>query len=446
MLRRFSDQEAALWFIFSSVLAVQSLASFGFTPSFARLLAYARAGAEVEQMRDLRQGNAIGQGETNWRSIERLCTCMRRVFAVVSLVAMGLMLTVGTAVMWRPLAEQGHQLPSWIAWGAIVLVSTASLWGNYYLACLQGMDHVAETRRWETLVSVAGILTGFVVLLAGGRLLALILSNQLWALAGVLVNRGLCRRVHGGSFARLPRLAWDSGVFTVIWQSAWKNGLTGVLTLGLIQATGIIQAQSGNATATATYVFTLRIVTLLGQLSQAPFLSKLPELARLRAAGDTVKLFSLLRRGMLLAHWSLVGGLVVLPLVAPPVLTWLKSRSVEFDPVLWGLFSLNLFFERWSGMLQQVRNLTNRPLEHYGMFGYFGVNLTVLLLTHDALEMYAFPVAMLAAQLLFAIWLGSVAAYRTLRVKPLNFERGLALPAFAVLALSSFWLLLRPHS
>jgi hypothetical protein len=118
---------------------------------------------------------------------------------------------------------------------------------------------------------------------------------------------------------------------------------------------------------------------------------------------------------------------------------------VVFDPTLWTLFALNLFFDRYTGMLQQVRNLTNKPAEHIGMIGYATVYLTILIIALPRVKMYAFPLAMLGAQVLFALWFGGIVAYRTLKVNPLRFERKLAIPSFlAVLGLAC-WLLLKDH-
>ncbi len=444
VLRQFDAPQAALWFVFSSALAVQGLLNFGFAPSFARLLAYARAGGEVEDMADLQHGNSISTtAGVNWRSVARLLATMHRVFVWLGLASAALMATVGTGAMLKPLAAAGNSVPGWAAWGVVVLVSSLSLGGSLYGVFLLGMNHVTLLRRAEAVTGLAGILSSFLVLLLGGNVLALVIANQFWVVAGIVLNAWLCRRVEAGRFARLEPAPWEPTVFRLVWDSAWKNGITSVMTAGLVQVTGLLQAQVDNPAQTATYLFTLRLIGMLSQVAQAPFLSKIPELARLRAGGKLDEQTRLLRRGMRLSHWVLVLGLVSFPLVAPWALAMVRSRSVAFDPLLWAIFAANTFFERYSAMLHQVRNLTNQPAEHWGMLGYFTVNVGTLLLTHRAWGMYAFPAAMLAAQLLFAVWYAARVAYRVLGVRPFVFERALALPPFGLLVLVNAWFVLQ---
>jgi hypothetical protein len=99
------------------------------------------------------------------------------------------------------------------------------------------------------------------------------------------------------------------------------------------------------------------------------------------------------------------------------------TRTLVFDPALWSLFALNLFFERHGGMLNQIRNLTNRPLEHVGIAGFFTINILLIAVWHDSLGIYTYPAALLGTQLLFSIWFSAATAYPVIGVSPVTFER-----------------------
>lgn len=440
VLRNFSDVEAAVWFVFSAVLSVQGIIGLGFSPSFARLLAYARAGASVEQMGDLRDARGVAtSGEVNWISVGRLVACMRPIFAGLTLASALLMATLGSITIWKPIAATGHSSQAWLAWGVIVAGSSLSFWVTHYVSILQGMNLLAEWRRWETVLSLGSIFSAFLVLLAGGKLLGITLAYQAWTIVGLLIYRTICQSVLAPVRDGLAH-RWERPVFDVAWNSAWKSGLTNIMTYGLIQSTGIIQAQFGSASSIATYNFTLRLITLIGQVAQAPFLTKLPELARLRALGDLAAQRQLLARGMRLTHWSVVAAVAVVAMVMPLALGLIKSKSVTFDPLLWLFFGTNLFFERLGGMLHQTRNLTNQPMEHFGMFGYFMLNVVLMVLLQPALGLYAYPVAMLGTQLLFAVWFNGATAYHVIGTSALSFERGVGIPALAGLLIVGYLL------
>ena len=439
VLRNFAEAEAAAWFVFSSVIAVQGVIGFGFAPSFGRMLAYARAGAVPEKMIDLRDGCAIAeQTGINWDSIDRLCSCMRRVFLTLTLISFILLVTLGSLAVRRTIEAMGEQAgAAWIAWSIIVAGSSIAFFATYYVSYLQGMDRVTEWRRHETVMSLGSIFSSFIVLAVGGGLLALVISNQVWGALTALMYRRLCQRIYEGRFRHLGRRAFEPEVFTLVWQSAWKLGVTNVLSYGLVQSTGVIQSQFGSPATTATYNFTLRVVTVVSQVVQAPFLTKLPELARLRASGDLDGQLRLIRRGMRLTHWSTTTAVTLATLMMPISLRIIGSRSVVFDPLLWALFGLTIFLDRHGGMLNQIRNLTNQPLEHVGIAGYFLLNVSLMVMLHGSLGIYTFPVAMLGTQILFSLWFAAYSAYPVITRRPLQFESTVSIPPFLVLATAS---------
>ena len=444
VLRNFSTSEAAVWFIFSTVLAVQGVLNFGFSQSFSRLLAYARAGARVEDMMDLRQNRSISAvNEVNWDSIGRIVFCMFRVFlalAVVSLILMGIL---GSLAVFRPISMAGHQPSIWIAWSLIVLGSSLSFLTVHYVSVLQGMNRLAEWRRWETVTSLGAIFTAFFVLLVGGRILSLVIASQVWTVICFFTFRLLCRRIENGQFKQLTGGCWEKPVFKLVWNSAWKSGVTNILTFGLMQFTGVLQGQFGNPVTTTTYNFTLRIITIIGQVAQAPFLTKLPELARLRATGNLSGQLKVIRRGMRLTHWGIVVA-VILGFIGIPIgIHLIGSKSVQFDPILWMLFSLYLFFDRQGSILQNIRNLTNQPMEHIGMIGYFIINVVIVVMFHHMLGMYIFPIAMVAAHILFYLWFSGMVAYPTIKVNSFTFERTVSFPPLLMLILVDLLVVLK---
>ena len=430
VLRKFPPTECAVWFVFTAVMVVQSLLGFGFAPSFSRLMAYARAGADVGQMCDLRQNKSVAGGEgCNWDAIARLCSCMRRVFLALSGVNLLVLATVGTAVVWRSVDQAGHPASLWIAWGIMVVSSSFGFATTYYGAMLQGMNFLTESRRLDTILSLGSIFTAFLVLTVKADILVLVISYQFWTIAGFFAYRALAHKLIPLRFGWTQPRPWEREVFGLVWNSAWKTGVTSIMTMGLIQSTGIIQAQFGSPASTVTYNFNLRLMTLIGQVVQAPFLTKLPELARLRALGNLGGQLQVLRRGMRLTQWLLVLSCLGVSIAMPVAVNFIGSRSLQFDPLLWALFSLNMTFERQGGMLHQIRNLTNQPMEHFGMLGYFGFMVAFMILFfHIGLGMYAFPAAMLATQLCFSLWFAARIAYPVLGVSPLVFERTVSLP------------------
>jgi len=446
VLGKFSEGDAALWLVFSSMVVLQNLLAAGFLPNFARLFAYACGGGEVDRMRDLRAGTSIRDATIegiNWDSVARIASMSRRIFLVLGVISALLMLGLGTLALQKPVSLSSSPPQAWIAWAIIVLTTAASLSSSTYSCYLQGMNHITLQRRWEAVTYLGAIVSSLVVLLFNGGLLALIIANQSWSLVLIWQYRRLCHQVDSGRFTSLERTGWDRTAFAVLWPNAWKTGVATIATSGFAQATGVIQAQTEDSVRLASYILSLRLVTVIAQVAQAPFLTKLPEGARQRAAGNLVGQLRILQRGMTLSHWLLVLGLSATGFALPTLLTWIDSRAAQFDPLLWGLLAVNAFLERWGGMLHHSRNLTNRSIEHVGALGYCLLSLVIVVVGHARLGIYVFPVAMLSTQLLFSMWLAARVGYPALHTRFMAFEKRVAVPPMLALiflmATMSLW-------
>lgn len=444
ILKKFSDTEAAVWFVFSAVMIVQSILGFGFSPSFARLLAYARAGADVAQMHDLRDNRAIGKGQgCDWVSIARLCSCMRRVFFGLSVLNFLVLAGIGTLAVYRTVVLAGNLPSIWVAWVIMVISSSFNFATTYYSSFLQGMDKLTESRRLDTVLALCSILTAFGVLTWKASILALVLSYQIWVVVGFFAYRAMAFRLVPKESGWSQDSRWEPFVLRLVWDSAWKNGVTNCLTFGLVQSTGVLQAQFSDPSATVAYNFNLRLVTLIGQVVQAPFLTRLPELARLRALGQLGGQLQILRRCISMTHWLILTSTLLVAMILPTAISIMGCHSLRFNPVLWAFFSISLVFERHSAMLQSIRNLTNNPKEHIAMIGYFFFNVAFMSLLFRCLHfgMYSFPIAMIATQLFFVLWYSASVSYPILGVSALSFELGVSLPPVLIVIVVNLFII-----
>ena len=427
ILTRFDTADIALWYLFTTIIALQALADAGFSPTFERVLAYALGGAAPDQLKALRQPVEQADGEPNWQMVAQICATMRVVYTRLTLVAVAALGTLGTWAVVRPIAQSPDAEAAWMAWGVILLGSTVMLRGNTFSAYLQGMNRIALLRRWEALTGLGAILTSFTVLLLGGGLLDLIIAHQSWMVLNVLRNRWLCRAIDGGRFKTFTSKAVNPTVFAAVWPSAWRSGLGIAMTYGLIQLSGVIYAQLGSTEQVAMYLLSLQLMTMTSRFSQAPFYSKLPMLARLRALGDTDGQIRLARRGMALSHWTFVLGFVGLGLFATPLLGLIGSNAAFADPLLWALLGLGMLVERYGAMHIQLYSTTNHIIWHV-VTGVSGtIYLLVSLVLYQSIGVYAFPVGSLAGYVGFYSWYAAKHSYQTFHLRFWSFERATVL-------------------
>ena len=443
LLRLLSPAEIAIWYLLSTIIGLQTLADMGFAPTFTRLIAYGMGGAKSAGDGPKIARPDGGTTEPNWDLIEAVWGTMRSIYGRLTVVAVVMLGALGTWALVRPMAALADPTTGWMSWVVVLAVSGTVLWANAYAAYLQGVNQIALLRRWEALTSIGAILTSFVVLLAGGRLLSLVIANQVWALVSVIRNWQLCCVVNGARFQEFRRAGIDPEVFRVAWPSAWRSGVGISFSRGVLYASGLIYAQVAEATALSAYLLAFRFIQMISELSQAPFYSKIPMLARLRFEGRFDEQLAVARRGMRLAYWTYVTGFVGVAVLASPLLQAVGSNVPFADPRLWALLGLGFFVERYGAMHIQLYSTTNHIIWHVanGVTGI--IYLTVSLSLLRSLGVYAFPVGVLAGYLGFYSWYAARHVYKAFDTTFLSFERSVAVPAAVPVLLSTFWAFIR---
>ena len=434
VLTRLNTEEIALWYLFSIIIGLQRLADVGFSPTFSRVIAYGMGGLSTSELKDLRSIKYSAKSrEPNWDTIEQICSTMQAIYLRLTVILILLLVTLGTWALLKPISTIADVTSGWIAWSIILLASTLTLLGNAYNSYLQGVNQIALLRRWEMLSSLGAIVTSLIVLLLSGSLLELVIANQSWLVLNILRNRWLCRTIENGKFKRFTYKKIDPIVFQAVWSSAWRSGLGVFMSYGLVQLSGIIYAQVGNASGVASYLLALRLIQTVRHFCQAPFYSKLPVLAKLRSEGNLKQQVNVAKRGMLLAYWTYVAGFIGLAIFVTPLLKLIGSNAEFVSPLLWSLMGLGMFAERYGAMHIQLYSTTNHIIWHIAN-GVSGViYLVVSLALFKQIGVYAFPVGTLAGYLGFYCWYSAKHSYKAFGLKFWSFERSAMLTPLAVI-------------
>lgn len=442
VLKRFPVEDFNVWSLFSTLLGLQLLVDMGFCVTFVRAIAVTLAGAESP---DAFQRNATVAkgGGPNWELLSRVIGSMRFIYQRLALLYVLLLAVVGSAALARPIGLSPQPGSAWIAWGIVVLSGYVNLRSNYLGVLLQGLNEIALVRRWEAITSVATVLTGFVVLLLGGDLLELVASMQVWSVVAALRNRWLCQQVAQRRFAKLPAARKDPEMMTRLWPATWRSGVGVLMSFGLIQATGLVNAQFATAANSASYMLCLRIMQIISSFSQAPFYSKLPLLPRLRAEGNIKGLLDVAGNGMRKSLWTYSLGFAAAGLLGPVILARLRS-NVEFpQPVFWITLGAMFFVERYAAMHLNLYSTTNHIITHIanGVTGLLVIASTLVLL--PLLGLLALPTGLLTGYLLFYSWYPVVYSYREFRLRFMDFEPKISIGPFISFLAASVWIFTR---
>ena len=119
-------------------------------------------------------------------------------YLFMTIISFQMLVVFGTLALAKPISLVQNTFSAWSAWGMILVVSTVTIRGNIYSAYLQGINQIALLRRWEAITSLGAIITSFLVLILGGKLLGLVIAHQGWQLLNILRNRWLSGVVEDG--------------------------------------------------------------------------------------------------------------------------------------------------------------------------------------------------------------------------------------------------------
>jgi hypothetical protein len=421
VLRKFSVEDFNVWALFSTLLGLQLLVDMGFCVTFIRAIAFCLAGAESPAA--FQRNAAVSKNDgPNWSLLDRVVGSMRFIYRRLALLYLVFLAVVGSAVLARPISLTPNASSAWLAWAVVVATGYVNLRTNYLAVLLQGLNEIALVRRWETLTSLGSVLTGFVVLLLGGKLLTFVAAVQVWSLIAALRNYWLCQQVAGQRFKPLPGVQKDPEMLATLWPATWRSGVGVLMSFGLIQATGLVNAQFATAANSASYMLCLRIMQLISSFSQAPFYSKLSLLPRLRAEGNIKGLLEVAGNGMRKSLWTYSLGFAAAGLIGPVILARISS-NVEFpQPTFWVILGAMIFVERYAAMHLHLYSTTNHIITHIanGVTGLLVITFTLILL--PILGLLALPTGLLAGYLSFYSWYPVRHAYREFKMRFLDFE------------------------
>ncbi|MEJ2883526.1 hypothetical protein [Pedobacter sp. GR22-6] len=436
VLKQFSPGDIVLWYLFSTIISLQSIADFGFRQTFSRLISYAFGGATSIDTFSNTDGNS--DLVPNYKLLNNIVSTMKSIYIWLTLILFILMSIFGTWSLIKPIKDASTSNGGWISWIVVLLVSCVGFYGKIYLNFLEGINKIALVRRIETFTSIGSILSSIGVLLFFPSLLNLVIVNQFWVMVVTLRDWYLCRHLDGNIYVdAASKLPFDRKIFNSIWQPAWRSGVSGFMSVGLTNLTGLIYAQVGNTVAVASYLLALRIINQIREVSMAPFYSKIPILAILRVKGDIKELVRVVKKGMFLSHIVFVFSFIIVAVFSNRILALIHSDVPFVSQTMWFALGIAFFMHRFGAMHIQVYLSTNHIISHIadGVSGILYIVSSLILIQYVGI--YAIPIGMLIGYVGFYAWYAAVHSYRSLGINFLNFERTVGLPALLILILFS---------
>jgi O-antigen/teichoic acid export membrane protein len=425
ILKKFTPNDIVLWYLFFTIVSLQSLADFGFRQTFSRVISYAFGGASDIGVFSAtkKTDNKPINSSPNIALLNGIVSNMKYIYLWLTLALFILMGIFGTWAMMKPINESSNVYEGWCSWIIVFVVTTINFYGKLYMNFLEGLFKIAIVRRIETLTSLGTIFCMIIVMIWAPTVLNMIIVSQFWVLVVTFRDWYLCKTVDNNFYESVSKkLPFNKPLFLQIWKPAWKSGVSGLMSVGLTNLSGVIYAQVGSSASVAAYLLTLRIISQIREISMAPFYSTIPIMSILRVKNDLPGLRKHVTKSMFLSHITYVTGFVVAGLLMNKILHMIHSEVKFVDPLLWILIGIAFFIHRFGAMHVQVQMSTNHIVSHIadGISGILYIISSVILSRY--IGVYAIPVGMLVGYLGFYAWYAARYSYRSLDTTFFKFE------------------------
>lgn len=344
ILTRWDVSSISAWYLFSSVIALCSLLDLGFGPTFTRLISYGRVG-DVRR-KSLREIHGVADRVPDWCGLEEVYVTMRVVYGKLALLVFIVLLTLGTWSVAKTVGAIQDGEKAWLAWIIVVTTSSIQFFASRYNAVLMGMNLVAKTNRWGALTGLIALIMAIVALWLGADLLSLVVVYQLCQLFGAWLYRSLLYREFDSRFREFRGWTQSASIVGIAWPIAWRTGVGSVTSAGVQHFSAVLCAQILPVQELANLLFSLRLMSAISGFSQAPFYSKLPQLAGLQAARNSGEFARLSMHGLM---WSLVvfaTSSILAGLFGNSLLELIGANASMIDLRLWLVWSVIMLLER----------------------------------------------------------------------------------------------------
>ncbi len=418
-----SPEDITIWLLFNILIGLQNIGDLGFGVTFIRVMSYAMGGAsDVSDL--VSTGRAIRRNSPNYDLLERSYTATRYLLFYTSLAFIVIISISGYFTLKKPISLTIEQGNAWIAFGLILITTYIRFNGNRYSIFLQGVNQVAMLRRWEAIISLFSIFSGFFVAVFTRSLLWLIVNQQIWAIIQMLFNRHLCRIVLEGKFRRFRSDGIDKELVKSIFPAAWKSWIGSLMSYGVVQASGLVVAQIGTTPTVSAYLFSLKILDIIKNFSNAPFYSKIPLYNRLFAEGNRNGLMVRIENGIRYSLLTFSVTAIFIGIAGQPLLRLIGSNVSLVSEWIWIAMIFAYFFERYGALHLQLYSITNDIVWHIanGVSGLIFITFSFIFTAVAGLGVISFPLAMIISSLSFFVWYTARKSYKYFNLDFPGFE------------------------
>ena len=160
---------------------------------------------------------------------------------------------------------------------------------------------------------------------------------------------------------------------------------------------------------------------LVSSFSRAPFYSKIPRFAKLRAENNIQELAELALHSFRFALYLFVSGVLVIGTLINPFFSLIDS-NISFIPItMWLTMGFFWLLERNHSMHDHIYSTTNHIPFYIPLLVSGTLNILIVLILLKPFDIWAFPIAHGASNMVISNWWNVKISVKSIGWKPLPF-------------------------
>jgi len=401
ILTNFSSVDIVVWYVYSTIISLQMLIDFGFTPTITRIISYAYGGLSIREIEKLTISDIKSETiekRPNYSSIYICYLTSKYAYLLLVVISLCFSAVIGTWLVSDSLSSSTTPNDAWLGWWLVLIVSAVTLYGNTYVSFLQGLNKVALVQRVQMFMSIMSIISATLTLLMGQSILVVVSAFYAWNLVGVIANKMLTSKYINKSDNNKANFDFFR---KIIWSNAWRSGVGVMLSLGLVQFSALIVTKIASPAVPATYMVSLQLVRAASSFSQAPFYAKLPKLAQLYAQSSIDTLVTIAKKGILFSLLTFILITIFIGTFGSYFLEMIGANATFPEKYFWFILSFAFLIERLGASYLQLYSLTGDIIWHIAN-GVTGILVIIFIfILYNYMNIYAFPLSMLIGYTVF---------------------------------------------
>lgn len=338
ILKMLSPDEVGMNYLMLTISSIVILIDFGFGPQFGRNFSYVYSGAQEIVKEGVKQN---GEGVINYHLLAVLLETAKKIYRIMSTVALILMLTFGTLYVYKVTAGFSNIENSLLTWVIFSFSTYFNVYFGYYTTLLKGSGLVAEASQAMILSKTFYLLINIILLYVGFGLLAVAIANTL----SPFVQGLYCRMVY---FTKELKDNININInkeeitrtFNAIWYNAKKLGVCNLGAYGINKMGMFLVGLYLPLSEVSSYGLLIQLATILTSISSLLLTSYLPQISGYRVSGDKNKLISLSSFAIVVFWILVIVGSLIIVIAGDNILSFIGSKTVLPSATLCGVYLL----------------------------------------------------------------------------------------------------------